>query len=172
MEHWKSNPKGILPAKSIRLMDENGEPLGVMSFREAQDLALERNLDLIEVSAQANPPVFKIGDYGRLRYKDQKKKNELKKKQKIVLLKEIQLRGNIAENDYQVKLNNAKGFLENKDKVKVVLQFRGREIFFVQEGKKILDRFIEDLILLGKAENIPKLEGKRITVIISPLKTS
>ena len=161
----------MLPAKSVRLVDENGEPMGIVSFREAQDIALERNLDLIEVSAQANPPVFKIGDYGRLRYKEQKKKNELKKKQKIVLLKEIQLRGNIAENDYQVKLNNAKGFLEDKNKVKVVLQFRGREIFFVQEGKKILDRFIEDLVELGKAENIPKLEGKRITVIISPLKS-
>ena len=162
---------GVRPY-SVRLIDENGVALGVVSLREAQELAQQRGLDLIEVAPEADPPVCKIADYGRLRYKEQKKKMEMRKKQKITLLKEVQLRPQIQDHDYQVKLSHAIGFLKDRDRVKITLQFRGREIAFVELGKKIVDRIVEDLKPWGKVEGTPKLEGRRIIGIIAPLKTA
>lgn len=164
-------PIGIR-AQTVRLIDEDGQPLGIMSLKEAQDLAQSKGLDLIEVAPEATPPVCKIADYGRLRYQEQKKKTEMRKKQKVTLLKEIQLRPHIQEHDYLVKLNHAKGFLQNRDKVKVCLQFRGREIAFAEAGKKLIERFIEDLSPFGKIESPQKMEGRRIITIIAPLKVS
>lgn len=153
----------------MRLIDEEGEQLGVMSFKEAQDIALQKGLDLIEVASDASPAVYKIGDFGRLRYKEQKKKAEMRKKQKVILLKEIQLRPQIQEHDYQVKLAHAIEFLRNRDKVKIVLQFRGREVMFVDAGKKVVDRLLEDLKKWGKVESAPKFEGaRRIIGIVAP----
>jgi translation initiation factor IF-3 len=175
LEYTRKPPRGPAIARvpaNVRLIDEQGQPLGIMSFREAQDLAQEKGLDLIEVAPEANPPVCKIADYGRLRYKEQKKKAEMRKKQKIVLLKEIQLRPNIQEHDYQVKLTHGKEFLQERDRVKVSLQFRGREIAFAENGRKVLARFIEDLALLGKPEATPKMEGRRMIAILAPLKTA
>ena len=151
-------------------MDENGESLGIVSLEEAKSASQERNLDLIEVSGHTNPPVYKIGDYGRLLYKEKKKNAELKKKQHATALKEIQLRPNIQEHDYQVKMTRAQGFLQGRDKVKIVLRFRGREMAFLDSGKKMIQRMVEDLAPLSKVELEPKLEGRRILTVLSPLK--
>ena len=174
MDYTKKSPmRGHSTIKSltIRLIDENGVGLGIVSLRDAQEMANQKGLDLIEVAPDATPPVCKIADYGRLRYKEQKKKNEMKKKQKITLLKEIQLRPHIQEHDYQVKLNHAISFLKDKDKVKITLQFRGREIAFADAGRKVVERIIEDLKTWGKIESPPKLEGRRIIGILGPIKT-
>ncbi len=174
MDYPKKSTRGAPVPRfhTVRLIDENGQPLGIMPLKEAQDIAQERGLDLIEVTPDAQPPVCKIADYGRLRYKEQKRKTEMRKNQKITILKEIQLRPHIQEHDYQVKLTHAKGFLQERDKVKVSLQFKGREIAFAEAGKKVLHRFIEDLATLGKVEAMPKLEGRRMIAILAPLKLS
>jgi translation initiation factor IF-3 len=166
----RGNP--IISAHQVRLIDENGAALGIFLLREAQEMAQQRGLDLIEVAPDASPPVCKIADYGRLRYAEQKKKTEMRKKQKITLLKEIQLRPNIQEHDYQVKLSHAIGFLQNRDKVKLTLQFRGREVAFADAGRKVIERIIADLSSVGKVESPPKLEGRRIIGIISPLRAA
>lgn len=144
--------------------------LGIMTWRDAQALAMERACDLIEIASDNDPPVCRLGDFGKMRYKEQKKKNELRKKQKIVLLKEIQLRPQIQDHDYQVKLNHAKQFLTARDRVKINLQFRGREIAFVDIGRKIVERMIQDLSSLSKEESPVKLEGKRLSCVLAPLK--
>jgi translation initiation factor IF-3 len=158
-------------AQEVRLIDEHGVMLGIVSLREAQEMAHMKELDLIEISPETHPPVCKIMDYGRMRYHEQKKKMEMKKKQKTSVLKEIQLRPHIQEHDYQVKLNNAKGFLEDGDKVKITLQFRGREISFAETGKSIVERMIVDLAEVGKVESNPKLEGRRMICVIIPVKS-
>jgi translation initiation factor IF-3 len=162
----------VIRAHQVRLIDENGVALGIVLLREAQELAQQRGLDLIEVAPDANPPVCKIADYGRLRYAEQKKKTEMRKKQKITLLKEIQLRPNIQEHDYQVKLSHAIGFLQNRDKVKLTLQFRGREVAFADAGRKVIERIILDLSPFGKVESPAKMEGRRIIGIVAPLRES
>lgn len=162
----KSN-QGIR-AHQVRLIDQNGEMIGIVSLREAQALAQERDLDLIEVAPEADPPVCRIGDYGRMRYQEQKKQHEMRKKQKTMDIKEIQLRPHIQEHDYHVKLNHARAFLEHHDKVKLILQFRGREISFADIGQKVVERMVEDLADCGKVETLPKLEGKRIVAVIVP----
>lgn len=155
----------------VRLIDEEGQMLGIMAWRDAQALAAERSCDLIEIAPDNDPPVCKLGDFGKMRYKEQKKKHELRKKQKIVLLKEIQLRPHIHDHDYQVKLNHAIQFLKDKDRVKINLQFRGREIAFADIGRKLVDRMVQDLSSLAKLESPMKLEGKRLTCVLTPLKT-
>jgi translation initiation factor IF-3 len=162
----------VIRAHQVRLIDENGVALGIVLLREAQELAQQRGLDLIEVAPDASPPVCKIADYGRLRYAEQKKKTEMRKKQKITLLKEIQLRPNIQEHDYRVKLAHAIGFLQNRDKVKLTLQFRGREVAFAEAGRKVIERIIADLSSVGKVESPPKLEGRRMIGIMAPLRTA
>ena len=157
-------------ASRIRLIDEAGNMIGVVSLKEALDVARQKELDLVEISPDADPPVCKIVDYGRMRYKEQKKKTEMRKKQKLVVIKEIQLRPNIQEHDYQVKLGHAERFLKHGDKVRLSLQFRGREIAFVETSKKLIDRMIEDLIDLGKPEFLPKLEGRRLLAVLTPSK--
>lgn len=171
---YKKNARAPLSmrAHTVRLIDEEGQPAGIMSLREAQDLAQSRGLDLIELNTDGQMAVCKLGDYGRLKYQEQKKKAEARKKHKAMLLKEIQLRPNIEEHDYQVKLGHAKNFLHQRDKVKVCLQFRGREMNFTEAGRKLVGRFIEDLVSLGKVESPVKMEGRRLITIIAPLKLS
>lgn len=173
MNTFRKTPNSgyTLRPQQVRLIDEDGTMIGIVAFKEAQDLANQKGLDLIEVSPDTDPPVCKIADYGRLQYKEQKKKNEMKKNRTIVLLKEIQLRPSIQDHDYQVKLNNARNFLQEKNRVKITLQFRGREVSFLEMGKKVLDRMIENLADLGKIENPPKLEGKKMCVVIAPVKS-
>lgn len=156
----------------LHLIDETGQSLGVVNVSEAKEAAEDRGLDLIEVSGHTDPPVYKLGDYGRMLYQEKKKNVELKKKKHSSDLKEIQLRPNIQEHDYQVKLNRAQGFLQDRDKVKIVLRFRGREMTFLSAGQSMIQRMVQDLSPLSRIDVEPKLEGRRILAVVSPLKMS
>jgi translation initiation factor IF-3 len=141
--------------------------LGVMTVQEALDQALKFGLDLVEISPNVDPPVCKILDYGKYRYEEQKRRAAARKNQKIVEIKEIKLRPTIEENDYQVKLKSAKKFLEEGDKVKVTMRFRGRELAHQDLALKVLNRFCDDLEHLGKVEVKPKLEGRQMMLMIA-----
>jgi translation initiation factor IF-3 len=131
-------------------------------------MAEEVGLDLVEVSPNADPPVCKILDFGKFKYEAQKKKNEARKKQKVIEVKEIKLRPNIDEHDYDVKMRSMKKFLEEGDKVKVTLRFRGRELAHQDLGMKVLDRVKVELDELGKVEQHPKMEGRQMVMVIGP----
>lgn len=150
-------------------MDANGEMIGVVSRQEALEKAREAGLDLVEISPNAEPPVCKIIDYGKYKYEQQKKKAEAKKNQKIVEVKEIQLRPVINENDFQVKLRAIFRFIEDGDKVKISMRFRGREITHHEIGVEILNRVKTETENIAKVDNVPKLEGKQMIMILSPL---
>jgi len=141
---------------------------GVMTVREAQSRAFAVGLDLVEISPNAEPPVCKILDYGKFKYEQQKKKNEAKKKQKIVEIKEVKVRPNIDENDYQVKLRAMKGFIEEGDKVKVTLRFRGREMAHQDIGVRVLERIRGDLEAATKVEQMPRMEMRQMVMVLSP----
>jgi translation initiation factor IF-3 len=155
-------------ASQVRLVDENGEMIGVVTRAHALERAKLSSLDLVEVSPNADPPVCKILDYGKLRYEAQKKQAELKKRQKVIEVKEIQIRPGIEEHDYQVKLRNSHRFLTDGDKVKVTLQFRGRELSRKELGIRVLERIEADLNDIAKVESPPKLEGKRMMMVFIP----
>ena len=155
-------------ADRIRLIDQNGEQVGVVSVRDALQRADEAGLDLVEISPNAEPPVCKILDYGKYKYEQQKKANEARKNQKVVDIKEIKLRPTIEKHDYEVKLRNAKRFLEEGDKVKVTMRFRGREMAHIDLGMNVLKEFREDLASVGKVEMEPRLEGRQMMMMISP----
>lgn len=157
-----------ITAPQVRLVDEEGEMVGVVSRAQALERARHAQLDLVEVSPNADPPVCKILDYGKLRYEAQKKQAELKKKQKTAELKEVQIRPGIEEHDYQVKLRHAMRFLSEGDKVKITLQFRGRELSRKELGVKILTRMETDLEPISKIESPAKLEGKRMMMVLAP----
>ena len=144
--------------------------IGVVTTREALRQAGEAGLDLVEISPNADPPVCKILDYGKYKYEQQKKASEARKKQKVVEVKEIQIRPMIGDNDYQVKLRAAKRFLEEGDKVKVVLRFRGREMAHTEIGFGLLKKMIEDLGTAAKVEFEPKMEGRQVMMVLSPAK--
>ena len=157
--------------KEIRLIDENGEMLGIYSIFDALQMASNNNLDLVEINPEAKPPVCKILDYGKYKYQQQKRKQETKKKQKVVLLKELYIHLGIGEHDYQVKFKQLKTFLQNECKVKIGVKFRGREIAYYQKGIELLYRFYNDLGKENgaKLDVAPKLEGNNAIVIFSPL---
>lgn len=157
-------------ATTVRVINEEGEMLGILPIKEALFLAHSKKLDLIEVNTEASPPVCKIVDYGKMRYQAQKKKSLMKKNQHTVEIKELQLRPGIAQNDYQVKLSNAKRFLEKGNKVKIVLQFRGREITHQDIGKKVVEDMLEALSDFGKPESPMKAEAKKLIVTVAPIK--
>lgn len=157
-----------IDVRSIRLVGADGEMIGVVSLREGLVMAEEAGLDLVEVSPNADPPVCKILDYGKFKYEAQKKKNEAKKKQKVIEVKEIKLRPNIDDNDYMVKMRNMRKFLEEGDKVKVTLRFRGRELAHQDLGMKVLERVKAELDELGKVEQHPKMEGRQMVMVIAP----
>ena len=159
-----------IKAKEVRLINYNGENLGVVSITEALKIAQEVGLDLIEISPQVTPPVCKVLDYGKYKYEMQKKKNEAKKNQKVVNIKELKLRPMIDTHDYEVKVKQAKKFLEQGDKVKFTMRYKGREMSANDMGKEILNRLIEDLEGIGKVDSAPKLEGKQMFMIVSPAK--
>lgn len=159
-----------IKSKEVRLINYNGENLGVVSITEALKIAQEVGLDLIEISPQVTPPVCKVLDYGKYKYEMQKKKNEAKKNQKVVNIKELKLRPMIDTHDYEVKVKQAKKFLEQGDKVKFTMRYKGREMSANDMGKEILNRLIEDLEGIGKVDSAPKLEGKQMFMIVSPAK--
>ncbi|WP_142848876.1 translation initiation factor IF-3 [Telmatospirillum sp. J64-1] len=157
-----------IDSRTIRLIDDDGEMIGVVSLREGLEMAAEAGLDLVEVSPNAEPPVCKILDYGKFKYENQKKKNEARKKQKVIEVKEVKLRPNIDENDYQVKLRAMHRFLGEGDKVKVTLRFRGREMAHQDLGMKVLERVRAELDEIAKVEQMPKLEGRQMIMVIAP----
>ncbi len=142
--------------------------IGVVSLREGLVMAEEAGLDLVEVSPNADPPVCKILDFGKFKYESQKKKAEARKKQKVIEVKEVKLRPNIDDNDYNVKMRSMRKFLEEGDKVKVTLRFRGRELAHQDIGARVLDRVRTELEDLGKVEQFPKMEGRQMVMVIAP----
>ena len=159
-----------ISVKEVRLIDENGENRGVVSIREALQIAADAGLDLIEISPQAVPPVCKVLDYGKYKYEAQKRKAEAKKNQKVIEIKELKLRPMIDKHDYEVKVKQAKRFLDEGNKVKFTMRYKGRELSANDMGKAVLDRLLEDLEGLCKVDSAPKLEGKQMMMIVSPEK--
>ena len=157
-----------ITVESIRLIDANGEQVGVVSVAEGIDLADEVGLDLVEVSPNASPPVCKILDYGKYKYEAQKKANEARKKQKTIDVKEIKMRPGIEEHDYQVKMRSVRKFLDNGDKVKMTIRFRGREMAHQDLGMRVLDRVRDELDEEVKIEQYPKTEGRLMTMVMAP----
>ena len=151
----------------IRVVSADGEQLGVMSAKEAQDIAYEKGMDLVKIAPQAKPPVCKIVDYGKFRYEQARREKEAKKKQKVIEVKELRLSPNIDTNDLNTKVNNARKFLEKGDKVKVTLRFRGREMAHMGASKHILDDFAENLKDIASVEKPPKLEGKSMSLVLA-----
>ncbi len=152
----------------VRLIDDVGEMQGVMTVRDAQARAFAAGLDLVEISPNAEPPVAKILDYGKFKYEQQKKRNEARKKQKVVEINEVKVRPNIDENDYQVKLRAMKSFIGEGDKVKVTLRFRGREMAHQELGAKVLERIRADMDIETKVEQIPKMENRQMVMVLTP----
>jgi translation initiation factor IF-3 len=152
----------------VRLIDQNGEMLGVMTSRDALYRAYSVGLDLLEISPNAVPPVCKITDYGKFKYEQQKKANEARKKQKVVEIKEIKVRPNIDDHDYDTKMKQMKGFIADGDKVKVTLRFRGREMAHMEIGMELLQKVKRDTESIGKVEQEPKLEGRQMVMVIAP----
>jgi len=152
----------------VRLIDQDGEMQGVMSARDALMRAYDVGLDLLEISPNAVPPVCKILDYGKYKYESQKKANEARKKQKIVELKEVKVRPNIDDHDYDVKMRQMKSFIGEGDKVKVTLRFRGREMAHQDLGVRVLERIRVDLGETIKVESMPRLENRQMIMVLAP----
>ena len=160
-----------IDAREIRVVNAEGEPLGIMSSKEALRLAYDKDLDLVMIAPQATPPVCKIMDYGKFCFEKQKREKEAKKKQQTVELKEIQLSCRIDTHDYETKMNQARKFLSNGNKVRVVMKFRGREMSHMSIGRELLDKFLEDTKDVGSCDKKPALEGRIISMVINPLQT-
>ncbi len=155
-------------AREVRVIGSEGEQLGIMSGREAQQLAYEKHLDLVEIAPTAKPPVCRIMDYGKYRYEQQKREKESRKKQKTFDIKEVKLRPGIEEHDFNVKFKNAVRFLEDGDKVKVTIMFRGRELSHPELGEVLLNKMAAQLKEMAVVERQPKLEGKNMIMIVAP----
>ena len=158
----------MIDAESVRVVNADGDMVGVISVQEGIDLAYEVGLDLVEVSPNADPPVCKVLDYGKYKYEEQKKRNEARKKQKVIEVKEIKFRPNIDEHDYQVKMRNVQKFLNAGDKVKVTLRFRGREMAHQELGANVLTRVREETDEFAKVEAMPKMEGRQMIMVLAP----
>ena len=152
----------------VRLIDADGSNVGVVSINDALSRAEAAGLDLVEIVPNSEPPVCKILDFGKFKYEEQKRKNEARKKQKVIEVKEIKMRPGIEEHDYQVKMRAIHRFLEEGDKVKVTLRFRGREMAHQEIGARVLERVQTDLALEAKVESFPRLEGRQMTMVFAP----
>ena len=154
--------------KEIRVTDSPGEQLGVMATKDAQELAVKKDLDLVMIAPQATPPVCKIMDYGKYLFEQQKREKEARKHQKVIVIKEVKLSPQIEDHDIEYKLKNAKKFLKEGDKVKVSVKFRGREMAYTQIGAKVLEKFAEQLEDSGVMEKRPSMEGRSMVMIFGP----
>jgi translation initiation factor IF-3 len=155
----------------VRLIGADGSQIGVVPLQQAQDMAREKDLDLVEISPTANPPVCKIMDYGKYVFQLKKKSTEAKKKQKVIVVKEVQFRPRIDEHDFDFKKNNIIRFLQHGDKVKATVRFRGREMTHMELGRAVLDRLLADIKEVGAPENPhPDVQGNRMTMVIAPVK--
>ena len=157
-----------IEVSEVRLVAEDAEQLGIVSLEAALQRAADAGMDLVEVSPNASPPVCKIIDYGKLKYQEQKKKNEARKKQKTIEVKEIKLRPNIDTHDYDVNMRSARRFIDDGDKVKVTLRFRGREMAHQDLGAQVLERVRGELDEIAKVEQMPKMEGRQMVMVMSP----
>jgi len=158
----------MIDVAEVRLIDQNGENLGVLNVEKALELAEQAELDLVELSPNAAPPVCKILDYGKYKYEAQKKANIARKKQKTIEVKEIKMRPGIESHDYDVKMRSIQRFINEGDKVKVTLRFRGREMVHQDRGLNVLERVREDLDEIAKVEQFPKMEGRLLTMVVAP----
>ena len=157
-----------ISARELRLIDQNGEQLGVKSKAEALQIAERANLDVVLVAPNAKPPVARIMDYGKYRFEQQKKDREARKKQKVINIKEVRLSPTIDVNDFNTKLRNARKFLEKGDKVKASIRFKGRAITHKEIGQKVLDRLAEETADLASVEQKPKMDGRSMFLVLSP----
>lgn len=166
----KSGPRynNMIQTDKVRVIDENGENLGVMYTREAIEQAADVGLDLVEVSPNADPPVCKFLDVGKYRYEAQKKANAARKTQKTQEIKEIKMRPNIDDHDYDTKMRNVLRFIDDGDKVKITLRFRGRELSHQQLGMDLLRRVQEDVSEVAKVEAYPRMEGRQMLMVLAP----
>ena len=155
-------------ARELRLIDQNGEQLGVKSKAEALQIAERANLDVVLVAPNAKPPVARIMDYGKFRFEQQKKDREARKKQKVINIKEVRLSPTIDDNDFNTKLRNARKFLEKGDKVKASIRFKGRAITHKEIGQKVLDRLAEETADLATVEQKPKMDGRSMFLVLAP----
>ena len=154
----------------MRLISSTGEQLGIVSTRQAMSMAEEEDVDLVEISPNATPPVCKLMDFGKFKYEQSKKRDEAKKKQKQVQIKEIKFRPGTDDGDYNIKMRNIQRFLSDGDKVKITLRFRGREMAHQQLGAQLLKRVQEDLVEVGAVEQFPKMEGRQMVMMVAPKK--
>ena len=157
-------------APKVRLIDIDGTQLGIYTIRDALRISNERGQDLIEIAPQAKPPVCKILDFGKFKYEQQKREKIQKKNQQVSLLKEIRLHPNTDIHDFEFKAKHAYNFLEEGNKVKVVVMFKGRELAYVEKGEELLNRFVEKVEDIAKVETPAKMEGKNMSVILVPTK--
>ncbi|MBW8351189.1 translation initiation factor IF-3 [Bacillus sp. IITD106] len=155
-------------ARELRLVDHNGEQLGVKSRNEALEIAARVNLDLVLVAPNAKPPVARIMDYGKFRFEQQKKDKEARKNQKVINVKEVRLSPTIDEHDFNTKLRNGRKFLEKGDKVKASIRFRGRAITHKEIGQRVLNRFAEECNDLATVESAPKMDGRSMFLVLAP----
>jgi translation initiation factor IF-3 len=158
----------MIRVREVRVVGQDGTQLGIMPTQEAQRLAEEEGLDLVEVAPTERPPVCRIMDYGKYKYQKSKRLQQAKKKQKIILVKEIKLRPKTEEHDYQFKTQHVRRFLQDGHKAKVTVVFRGREMAHTELGRRILDRVIEDLDDVATVEQTPKQEGRNMTMVLGP----
>ncbi|MEJ2541814.1 MAG: translation initiation factor IF-3 [Gemmatimonadota bacterium] len=156
----------------VRLIDDEGGQLGIVSLDEARERADTKGLDLVEVAPDSRPPVVKIMDYGKFRYEEQRRARESKKKQHKVQVKEVKFRPGIEEHDYEFKTRHARRFLQDGNKVKLTMQFRGRQVTHAELGREVLERVTEDLKEVATVESRPNMEGRTMTMILAPLKQS
>lgn len=157
-----------IDAPEVRLIGVNGEQVGIVRLAEANELAEQAGVDLVEIAPTAQPPVCRLMDYGKYRYQESKKKHDAKLKQKQVQIKEIKFRPNTDEGDYNIKLRNLINFLDEGDKVKVTLRFRGREMAHQEFGMRLLERVKGDLEAVAVVEQFPKMEGRQMVMVLSP----
>ena len=157
-----------IDAREVRLIAEDGANVGVVPTRQAMMMAEEANLDLVEISPDAKPPVCKILDYGKFKFQEQKKAAEARKKQKVIEIKEIKMRPMIDDHDYDVKMRAIRRFFEEGDKVKITLRFRGREMAHQELGQQLLDRVKKDTAETAKVESEPRFEGRQIVMVLAP----
>jgi translation initiation factor IF-3 len=162
------NVNNEIRAANVRVIGEKGDQLGILPIQQALSLAREQGLDLVEVAPQLDPPVCRIMDYGKFRYQQTKKVHEAKKHRTIIQVKEVKIRPKTEEHDFQFKLKNIRKFLEKKNKTKVSLMFRGRELQYQEAARKILKRITEETQDLATVEQEPKLEGRNMTMVLGP----
>ncbi|WAW09488.1 translation initiation factor IF-3 [Oxalobacter vibrioformis] len=161
---------GEITAQEIRLVGVDNEPIGIVSLAEALRLSEEADVDLVEIAPNASPPVARLMDYGKFRYQEQKRAHEAKQKQKVISVKEVKFRPGTDEGDYTIKLRNATRFLEEGDKCKITLRFRGREMAHQDIGMRMLERLKADLEEVGQVEQFPKMEGRQMVMVLAPKK--